>query len=103
MTRYLGLKGVDIPERHCRGIYESLRLHSFSLNATWRPPGLAQPFPPPVREDISGKAAADAVEALIGVFYEQLGEAGIHEWLAFLGLVRKPPPVCPPPPACTRV
>lgn len=90
MSRYLGMEGVDMPDHHCRGIYDSLRLHSFSLNATWRPPGLAQSFPPPCREDISGKAASDAVEALIGVFYEHLGEAGIHEWLAYLGLVRKP-------------
>jgi hypothetical protein len=88
MTRYHG-EVKNIPERHLRGVVESLRLHHFQLNSTWHPPGLAQAFAPPCREGISGKRAADALEALIGIVYESVGLDGISDWLSSMYLLPK--------------
>ena len=95
MTRWLGMAGQTLPQGwqwQLRGVAESLRLLPFRLNY-WTPPGLME-MVKPLRRDVLGKVVSDAMEAIIGVFYEALGPSRTNCWLACIGLVPGAPTVC---------
>lgn len=94
MTKWLGIGDGDLPESwqwKLRGVADSLRLSPFRLNY-WTPPGLLDVVRPP-QKDVMGKVVSDAMEAIIGVFYEALGPAKNSCWLACLGLIPGAPTV----------
>ena len=94
MTKWLGFAGKSLPEGwdwKLRGVAQSVRLSPFRLNY-WTPPGLLDVSKPAARL-VQGKIVADAMEAIIGVFYEALGPERNSCWLACLGLLPGAPTV----------
>ena len=94
MTKWLGLANQPVPEGwqwKLRGVADSLRLSPFRLHY-WTPPGLLDHVRPP-QKTVFGKVLADAMEAIIGVFYEALGPARNNCWLACMGLLPGAPTV----------
>lgn len=90
MTKYMSPGALDLPveaRRKLRGIGDCVRLFPFDLNSTWVPPGLPVCPAPLVKEQIGGKMAADALEAIIGVVFEASGAAGARAFLKRLHLV----------------
>lgn len=91
LSRYLGRQQREAR----RGIAESLRIFPFAMNRTWRPPGVsvaqAQQL---VKLNMNGKAVADAVEALIGVLFDDAGPQRALAWLHELRPLRNLPKVC---------
>lgn len=99
MTKWLGMAGTPLPEGWqwmLRGVADSLRLSPFRLHY-WTPPGLLDAVKPQ-RRHVLGKVVADAMEALMGVFYEARGPARNNCWLACLGLLPGEPTVRAPAP-----
>jgi hypothetical protein len=94
MTKWLGLGSQLVPDGwqwKLRGVADSLRLSPFRLHY-WTPPGLLDRVRPPAKV-VFGKVLADAMEALIGVFYEALGPQRNNAWLACMGLLPGTPTV----------
>ena len=83
--------GFDSNAWHLRGVVDSLRLSPYRLNY-WTPPGLLDKVKAP-RKKIIGKVVADAMEALIGVFYEAIGDERTSAWLACLSFLPGDPTV----------
>lgn len=94
MTKFLGCAQQRLPpgwQWRLHGVADSLRLSPFRLHY-WTPPGLLDNVKTP-RKDADGKVVSDAMEAIIGVFYEALGPQRVSCWLACLGLLPGAPTV----------
>jgi hypothetical protein len=94
MTKWLGIADDALPDGwqwKLRGVADSIRLAPFRL-IYWTPPGLLDVVKP-TKKEVPGKVVSDAMEALIGVFYEALGPDRNNCWLACLGLLPDAPTV----------
>jgi dsRNA-specific ribonuclease len=68
-----------------RGIFDSIRVFPFALGRTWLPPGTRGGATELTKKQM--KAAADAMEALIGVLFDCAGPAAAQQWLVELRLL----------------
>jgi hypothetical protein len=84
-SRWLGVPPGEMVEDHVKGIKDSIRFVPCRAD-TWMPPGLEVRAGRPVWK-MDGKNAADVVEALIGIYFEQWGYTVTKAWLANLSLL----------------